>query len=353
MRTSRRPYLRVVRALPGDVEAEAVVGALAAGWEFRVVALDYLAVGGGSYHWVAADPTGTRRFVTVDDLDTKPWLGDTRNSVFDGLRRAFDTALALRESGLDFVLAPTPTTRGETSRRIGSRYAIAVFPFVDGRAGEFGRYTPTARTGVYEMLARSPSSDPNGRVLRASVGVELPGRRDLEDGLRELNQPWVGGPFSEPARLALASHASDVADLLALADRLAADVTRRGNESVITHGEPHAANVLTAGDDRWLIDWDTVALAPPERDLWMLEDEDDDGAGVTRYVDATGHQPDRTALAFFRLTWDLKDLASFIQVLRSPHGHNEDTEKAYQGVKICASSRHRWTALLDERDTTG
>jgi spectinomycin phosphotransferase len=273
--------------------------------------------------------------------------------VFDGLTRAFDTALALRESGLDFVLAPTITTSGEISRRIDPRYAIAVFPFLDGRAGEFGRYTPAERTGVYEMLADLHRATPTVASSAMRIGVELPGRRYLEDGLRELNQTWVGGPFAEPARRALATHASEVVDLIALADRLAADVTSCGSDLVITHGEPHAANVLTDGEDHWLIDWDTVALAPPERDLWMLDDEDDDGASAAVYVDATGHQPDRSALAFFRLTWDLKDLASFIQVLRSPHGHDEDTEKAYEGVTICASSRHRWTALLNERDTTG
>ena len=341
-----------MRALP-DIDAEAVVGSLAADWEILAVALDYMAVGGGSYHWVATDVNGARCFVTVDDLDTKPWLGDTRDSVFDGLTRAFDTALALRESGIDFVLAPTPTTSGETSRRIGPRYAVAVFPFVHGRAGEFGRYTPAERTGVYEMLADLHRATRTVVSSAMRIGVELPGRRYLEDGLRELNQPWVGGPFSEPARRALATHASDVTDLIALADRLAAAVTSRGSELVITHGEPHAANVLTDGEDRWLIDWDTVALAPPERDLWMLDEVDDEGAGAATYVDATGHQPDRSALAFFRLTWDLKDLASFIQVLRSPHDHDEDTELAYQGVTLCASSRHRWAALLDERDTTG
>jgi len=249
-----------VRALP-DIDAEAVVGSLAADWEILAVALDYMAVGGGSYHWVATDVNGARCFVTVDDLDTKPWLGDTQDSVFDGLTRAFDTALALRESGLDFVLAPTPTTSGETSRRIGPRYAVAVFPFVHGRAGEFGRYTPAERTGVYEMLADLHRATRTVVSSAMRIGVELPGRRYLEDGLRELNQPWVGGPFSEPARRALATHASDVTDLIALADRLAADVTSRGSELVITHGEPHPANVLTDGEDRWLIDWDTVALA--------------------------------------------------------------------------------------------
>ena len=183
-----------MRALP-DIDAEAVVGSLAADWEILAVALDYMAVGGGSYHWVATDVNGARCFVTVDDLDTKPWLGDTRDSVFDGLTRAFDTALALRESGIDFVLAPTPTTSGETSRRIGPRYAVAVFPFVHGRAGEFGRYTPAERTGVYEMLADLHRATRTVVSSAMRIGVELPGRRYLEDGLRELNQPWVGGPF--------------------------------------------------------------------------------------------------------------------------------------------------------------
>ena len=334
-----------MRALPDDFETETLVGSLADGWDIHVVTLDYAAVGGGSYHWVATDSSGTRAFVTVDDLDTKPWLGDTRDATFEGLTHAFDTAHALHDRGLDFVLAPTLGTQGETSRRIGPRYAIAVFPFVDGRAGEFGRYTPAERARVYEMLATSIQHPERLLHPFPKIGVELPGRRYLDDALRELEQPWVGGPFSEPARLALASHASDVVDLIALADRLAADVAMRGGEWVITHGEPHAANVLDAGEVRWLIDWDTVALAPPERDLWMLAGDDADEATV--YTDATGHQPDEDALNFFRLTWDLKDLASFIQALRAPHDRNEDTEKAFEGMTVCASSRHRWTALLD------
>ena len=38
----------------------------------------------------------------------------------------------------------------------------------------------------------------------------------------------------------------------------------------MTHGEPHAGNVMRTDEGRLLVDWDTVALAPPERDLWML-----------------------------------------------------------------------------------
>ncbi len=108
-----------MRALPEEFVANAMIGSLADRWGLDVEAVHYAAIGGGSYHWVVDDRTGTRSFVTVDDLDRKPWLGDTRESAFDGLRQAFDTAAALGDGGLGFVVAPVPTSGGETVHRLG------------------------------------------------------------------------------------------------------------------------------------------------------------------------------------------------------------------------------------------
>jgi spectinomycin phosphotransferase len=178
------------------------------------------------------------------------------------------------------------------------------------------------------------------------VGLDVPGRRHLESALTELDRTWLGGPFAEPGRHVVAEHASDVAELLALADRLAADVARRGAKHVITHGEPHAANVMRGGHRIALIDWDTVGLAPPERDLWMVVGED--GEGAAAYADATGHRIDPDAISFFRLAWDLDDTAAFITELRSPHSDNEDTRHAFEALTYCVSVRDRWASLIDE-----
>ena len=116
--TRRRPrllFVEVRAAPPEELESSALIDFLSDGWDFDVAAFDYAPVGGGSYHWVVEDLEGRRSFVTADDLDQKPWLGDTRDSAFEGLRRAFDTAVALREGGLGFVVAPMLTTRGETA----------------------------------------------------------------------------------------------------------------------------------------------------------------------------------------------------------------------------------------------
>jgi spectinomycin phosphotransferase len=333
-----------VRALPEELEAGALAGALADGWGFDVATADYAAVGFGSYHWVVSDVDGARGFATVDDLDRKPALGETRESVFEGLTRAFDTAAALHDSGLEFVVAPILTSRGETVRRVGPRHAIALFPFVEGHAGQFGRHDGAERAAVMAMLAELHGATNAVSGVVRTADLELPGRPRLEAALRQTDEPWSGGPLSESARQALARHAPDVAELLVLADRLAAEVARRTTNWVVTHGEPHAGNVMQTGQRHMLIDWDTVALAPPERDLWMLIDDTTDEAAV--YTDATGHQLDRVAVDFFRLTWDLADLASFTDVLRSPHSHSDDTVKAYEALTECVTIRDQWAALL-------
>jgi spectinomycin phosphotransferase len=122
-------------------------------------------------------------------------------------------------------------------------------------------------------------------------------------------------------------------------------VAQRSSDWVITHGEPHAGNVMRNGDGHVLIDWDTVALAPAERDLWMLVG--DSGGEATVYTEATGRRLDHVAVDFFHLTWDLADTASFTRRLRSSHRHSEDTVRAFDALTYYVTTRDRWAALLD------
>ena len=327
-----------MNAPPEGFDAGALPGFLADGWGFDVKAIDYAPVGFGSYHWIATNGGGASRFVTVDDLDRMPSLGSSRETVFDGLRRAFGSAVALHDAGLDFVVAPIPTRDGEPVRRVGMRHTVALFPFVEGEAGEsFEDGAVEQRQAVISMLSRLHEATPAVDSVARRIDLRLPGRAWLESGLREVNVTWSGGPFSEPARKALASHADDVADRLGAFDRLSREVAGRSRRWVITHGEPHPFNVLRTDAGYALVDWDTVALAPPERDLWMVlgPTEVEEAA----YAGATGHQPDRVVMDFFRLTWDLTDIADFIHLLRSPHRRSEDTQTAFTGLEKYVSVR--------------
>jgi hypothetical protein len=189
----------VVRAAPPkELETDALIDFLADGWGLPVESVHYAAVGAGSYHWIVNDAEGQCGFATADDLDVKAWLGDTRESVFEGLSRSFGTALALRNDGLDFVTAPIPTSSGETLRRFGSHYTVALFPFVAGKAGTFGEYETAERAALLAMLAELHQATPLVASVARRVELGVPGRRRLEAALQELNQTWTGDLSPNP-----------------------------------------------------------------------------------------------------------------------------------------------------------
>lgn len=311
---------------PQDIDDAHLRHALRA-WKIDAVSLTYAPVGFGDHHWTATDAGQGRWFVTVADLAHKPHCGEGPEAAFDGLRRAMNTAAALSDSGPgDTVVAPLRSTGGETLVRLGGRYAVSVFPYVDGAAGDFGdRLTGHQRRGVLDVLARlHRTAAPAGTPV---APLRLPARAQLDDCLASLDRPWEGGPYAEPARALVARHAPALRGRLGEFDRRAAALEGRTGERVVTHGEPHPGNLLRRGDRFLLVDWDTVGTGLPERDLWHVVT---DPADLEYYAEATGHRPDLEAIDFFRLRWALDDVAAFLDGFRSAHGRTSDAEESWE-----------------------
>jgi spectinomycin phosphotransferase len=316
-----------MRARPPGLDDADVTAAVATHWEIGVTDVEYVPEGGGSYHWRIAGTDDDTVFVSVDNLDAKAWLGDDRDATFDGLATAFATAARLLDAGCDFVVAPTPGASGRLLERLTSRYSVAVFPYVDGRAGKWGE--PLAASTMKELarhLAQLHDSTPAVRdsALRRTLGI--PGHAQLDAALDAIDRPWTNGPLAEPARLALAARERAVREWLAHYAALAESVRTSGSPWVVTHGEPHPGNTIQTTDGLLLIDWDTVALAPRERDLWMFEDRAPEA--LAEYLDLAGVEIDPAAMELYRLAWTLTDLAAFASVLRAPHDVDADSEKA-------------------------
>lgn len=360
------------------------------GWGLADARLTYAPVGFGDYHWIA-EPTGptgptgptdpsrpaSRAFITVVDLYAKeaerpaaevaagaPGAGRATETAppthaaltpeatqaaqaapapvtaraasshpphpaFTTLRSALDTAAALRAGPCgEAVVAPLPSADGERVRRVDARYAVSVFPYESGVAGEFGRWRSAAeRHRVLDLLAtlhRSPV--PAGAV---HLPPHLSARGALERALADVRGPWRGGPYAEPARALVLRGGDALRGRLAEFDGLLAEVAGRGAAPVVTHGEPHAGNVLFAGDRPRLVDWDTVGLAVPERDLWLVAEGP---ADLDRYARASGREPDPAALALYALRWELEDVAAYLDWFRAPHERTADTEVAWAGL---------------------
>jgi len=263
---------------PRELDRSELTQALEGNWRLRAPELEYLAVGFGSHHWSAVDSRGTHRFVTVDDLEADFRDSTDADSAFADLDRAFRTAVALRDdAGLEFVVAPLVDRDGAVIRRVDHRYAMTVFPFIDGESSDWGPYEdPDDRRLMGAVLARLHAA--TGLVptdLPRSEDFALPAREALVEALRELDHSWDFGPFAEPARKLLREGASDLQRRLQEYDDLVVLVRESSDTWVITHGEPHRANVIQDREGGvHLVDWDTTLIAPRERDLHMVLDQE-------------------------------------------------------------------------------
>ena len=316
---------------PDDIHEQDLLAALAADWGVEARRVTYLPKGLGSYHWVAETASGATHFVTVDDLETKPWIGTQRDDTFCGLTAAYEAALALsRRASLDVAVAPLPNRNGSVTLRLSSQYSLAVFPYVAGVAGAWGDpIAPQARDRLLEQLARLHLATPKLSGGVTTRPFDLPERPVLAAALAALNRPWTGGPLSEAARHAMADHVATVGERLVQFDDLARRLDSSYQQLVITHGEPHPGNLIWSERGVRLIDWDTVALALPERDLWMLDDGSPEG--LARYSELTGRIVDPNAIAFYRLAWTLSDIASFAGMFRAEHQMTAWMQRKWQG----------------------
>lgn len=316
-----------MRARPAELTDAAVAGAVAEGWGFAVRSCAHLGVGFGGHHWRVVDERGRAWFVTVDDLAGRRAHEDERlDVVARRLAGALGTARSLAEHGLGFVVAPVPATDATVLHRLGDRWASSLSPWVDGRPGAWGdRRSGAERRAVLDLLIELHRTPPEVTPVVEVDELEVQARDRLEAALADLEGPWTAGPLGERARGRLAAATLPLHRLLDRCDEQAEGVRARPERFVLTHGEAHPGNVIVTDDGVRLVDWDTVRLAPPERDLWLLlQGDGQDAALLAAYEAATANDVDRDALVFHQLRWDLSDVALFTRRLHGPHEGGPD-----------------------------
>lgn len=331
---------------PDDLAEGSIGEVLRAGWGFTATSVEYQAVGFGSHHWLATDARGARLFVTVDDLSAKQrTLSDTTDTAFGRLARAFSAAMSLRaDAGLAFVVAPVPAAGGQVLCRLQDRYSVVVHPFVAGsHAGDDGEFrTEEDRRTVLGLLTEihgAPSAAPY------ADDFVVPHLDELKMMMGQTAQRWDSGPYAQRAQGLLSARASELEVLFAAYDGLRLRVAARPERMVITHGEPHAGNVITTPGGLVMVDWDTALLAPPERDLWDLARHDESLLGT--YAAATGVNIDQDALSLYRLWYDLAEIAGYLSYFRKPHLHTADTVESWKNLRHFLQPAERWPALYE------
>ena len=329
---------------PDDLTDADIVQCLAAGWGVMVSSAEWVPLGFGSHHWRVTE-AGRRWFVTVDDLDARRRdESETRADASRRLSTALTVARSFRDAGLDFVVAPTATLSGDIVHSISDRFVAALYEYVDGESNAWSPYPSRAdRLAVLDRIVAVHGSSATISASPLRDDFAIPSRDQLAVALAATDEHWGPGPHADDARALLVVHGDALRRVLARYDDLAADVVTRPERMVITHGEPHRGNTINTAHGVVLIDWDTALLAPPERDLWMLVDEDAQIA--VDYTERTGVVLDDAAMQLYRLWWDLCEISLFTAEFRAPHVDNEDTRVAWAALQRFLDPA-RWSDLF-------
>lgn len=326
---------------PDGFSENMLVSALARGWRVTPAAMTYRPVGFGSHHWEVVEAAGTRWFVTVDDLKAKLCSPDEPlPRALGRLRASLAAARDLRDCGpgFGFVVAPVAALDGEPLTPAGDRFAVALYPLVGGQSFTWGEFaTAEHRRCVLDLLVAIHTAPAAASRHAMPDDFAVPLRTELEaalddqaaDGASTPDIPDADdcGPYARLAAQLLAKHAAPIRRLLTRYDELVAEGHAQPYRAVLTHGEPHPGNTMLGPDGWLLIDWDTVLLAPPERDLWGLDPGD--GSILAAYADATGVVPVPSMLELYRIRWDLADMALIADGFRRPHSGSADDVESW------------------------
>ncbi|MFD3406291.1 phosphotransferase enzyme family protein [Kribbella sp. NPDC058693] len=308
-----------MRDEPAEISCELVAGILNGHWGFDVAAVSYAPVGFGSYHWIASTGKGPQWFVTADRVATNGRRAITA---------AMQTAHELASHGYEFVVPPLPDRTGNLVHESIAGWAFTVLPYLQGWSTPDGAWDdPAEREQIAQILGRLHAAPPPEALQRWDFAI--PDRDNLLAALADLDRPWSTGPYAEPTRLRLAAAHDYVHNKLKHYDALVRQLEASDDPWVITHGEPHSANVLRTTNGMRLVDWETARLAPRERDLAAILDGSIDV--LPAYQSQAGpFTPRREALELFDVWWSLDEIASDVHLFREPHPHSEDTKLSWQ-----------------------
>ncbi len=323
-----------MRTPPTDLDRGELAEFVDERWDLGGVELTYAPVGFGSHHWIAETSSG-RRFVTVDDL--RGPHGDERA---DDLHCAMRVVRALSRT-VPQAVAPQPARGGEVVQRLEPGFAVTVFDLHDAPA--LHDWGPGDRHATVELLARVHAQTESVGRMAAEERFVLPGRDavgEALEGLDGLTDWWMTGPYALPTRQLLLRDADVLRAALHEHDRLAKRLSSSRSRWVITHGEPHARNLLMRSGELLLIDWDTVRRAPAARDLWHV----DTGSGeqVRHYRALTGRDVPAEDVEFYRLRWDLQDVCSYVEWFTTAHTATADAEIGWGGLVEAFEHLERW-----------
>ncbi len=237
---------------------------------------------------LGADPdTAVYRVATSDN---RRFFLKLRSGGFDEASVAVPKFLS--DAGMKYAIPPLTTRHGHLWASLPP-FNIILYPYIQGHDAYTAKLTDAQWVEFGSALrafhtARIPAS-----LTRSTPREGFSPR--WRDSLCSYLARFGSETFEEPtaARLAafLSGKSRQILSMVSRTEELARTLKRQPLHYILCHGDIHLWNLLVADDGAlYIVDWDTLMFAPPERDLMFI------GSGLAD----SGRTPEQEYALFYQ-----------------------------------------------------
>jgi spectinomycin phosphotransferase len=312
-----------------DLEDEFIIRCAETEFELVVEQFEFLPIG-------ADRDTAVYRLTSEDG---KPFFLKLRRGEFSAA--SVEIPKYLSSLGIKEIIPPLPTKTGQLWVSLED-FKIILYPFVEGKNGFEHNLSDQQWIEFGSALKRFHSTD-----FPAKITKEIPWesysprwRDSLKNFLANIKERSFSDTIAKEMAAFLYSKKTEILVLVKRAEQLARKMQHRHRRYIVCHGDIHAWNLLiTGGGDFYLVDWDTLILAPKERDLMFI------GAGlegtgrtadeeIALFYQGYGQtEVDRSAIKYYRYERIIEDIAVYCEQIFLSDKGCEDREQSFKNVK--------------------
>ena len=263
-------------------------------------------------------------------MDATPYFLKLRRGPF--AEAAVTLPKWLRDQGIPQIIAPLATQTGQLWASLDT-FTVILYPFVAGQNAYEVALTAAhwREFGVVLQRIHTAAIPP---AIRQGIQQETYTplwRESVHASLQRADTERFDEPIAKQTATLMQAKRAEIRDLVALTDRLAQRLQMQSPEYIVCHADLHAGNFLIEPNGTLhIVDWDTLILAPKERDLMYV------GGGLAGgwhmpQVEATlfyqgygATQLDPVALAYYRYERIVQDIAIYCEELLAGKGSAED-----------------------------
>lgn len=238
----------------------------------------------------------------------------------------------LCQNGIKNIIQPIPTVKGQSFISYKCCKA-ALYPYIEGGSGIDMKLSDEQWIELGRLIKNVHNSDIPPHIT-ANLKRELFSLKwyaATQSFINRVEKESFKDPISIKTAQFLNENREEIVQLLRQIEQLRDLLQNQPHDLVICHADIHGWNLLIDHDHKlYLIDWDTVILAPKEKDLMFIDagiwDTGGNGTQDTAlfYKGYGETKINKELISYFRINRILEDIAIYCEHIFDSNNQRED-----------------------------